>query len=75
MFARAEVLMPTLSVVIPAYNEERTLSLCVQRVTSIGHAELDLEILIVDDASTDQTHASPRISRGVIPACDSCATQ
>jgi glycosyltransferase involved in cell wall biosynthesis len=47
--------MPTLSVVIPAYNEERSLSSCVQRVIAIAEADLHLEILIVDDASTDAT--------------------
>ena len=47
--------MPTLSVVIPAYNEERSLALCVQRVIAIAGPDLDLEILIVDDASTDGT--------------------
>jgi dolichol-phosphate mannosyltransferase len=47
--------MPRLSIVIPAYNEERTLSLCVQRVIAIAGPDLDLEILVVDDASTDET--------------------
>jgi putative flippase GtrA len=47
--------MPTLSVVIPAYNEERSLALCVQRVIGIAGPDLGLEILIVDDASTDGT--------------------
>jgi len=47
--------MTTLSVVIPAYNEERTLARCVERVLAIAGIDLGLELLIVDDASTDRT--------------------
>ena len=43
--------MPKLSIVIPAYNEEHTLVRCVERVLAIAAADLELEILIVDDAS------------------------
>lgn len=45
----------TLSVVIPAYNEEKTLALCAERVLAIADEHLALEILIVDDASKDGT--------------------
>jgi len=45
----------TLSVVIPCYNEENTLESCVNRVLGIGSEGLHLEIIIVDDASTDQS--------------------
>ena len=41
-----------LSVVIPVYNEERTLRECVSRVRAVP---LPKEIIIVDDASTDGT--------------------
>jgi dolichol-phosphate mannosyltransferase len=44
-----------LSVVIPAYNEERTIAACVARVLAIEDIDFFLEILIVDDASTDRT--------------------
>jgi glycosyltransferase involved in cell wall biosynthesis len=47
--------IPKLSVVIPAYNEERTLVRCVERVLAIADANLEIEILIVDDASMDNT--------------------
>ena len=47
--------IPKLSVVIPAYNEERTLVRCVERVLAIADANLEIEILIVDDASVDNT--------------------
>jgi glycosyltransferase involved in cell wall biosynthesis len=47
--------MPTLSVVVPAYNEERSLVRCVERVLAIEGGDLTLEILIVNDASRDNT--------------------
>src|SRR5262245_53824916 len=47
--------IPKLSVVVPAYNEERSLVRCVERVLAIADANLELEILIVDDASMDST--------------------
>ncbi len=47
--------MPKLSIVVPAYNEEQTLVRCIERVLAIADEKLDLEILVVDDASTDDT--------------------
>jgi dolichol-phosphate mannosyltransferase len=47
--------MPILSIVVPAYNEERSLVRCVERVLAIANAELDVEVVIVDDASSDGT--------------------
>jgi glycosyltransferase involved in cell wall biosynthesis len=46
-----------LSVVIPCFNERRTLRECVEKVLSIGDSDLSLEIIIVDDSSTDGSHA------------------
>lgn len=45
-----------LSVVIPCFNERRTLRECVEKVISIEHSDLSLEIIIVDDCSTDGSH-------------------
>ena len=42
-----------LSVVIPCYNEEKTLRNCVKRVLGIAGESLSLEVLIVDDCSRD----------------------
>ena len=47
--------MPTLSIVVPAYNEEPSLTRCIERVLQIEGPDLSLEILIVDDGSTDRT--------------------
>jgi glycosyltransferase involved in cell wall biosynthesis len=41
-----------LSVLIPAYNEERTLAEVIRRVSEV---DLDKEIIVVDDCSTDGT--------------------
>lgn len=41
-----------LSVVIPAYNEERTIEMLVERVRAV---DIDKEIIVVDDCSTDAT--------------------
>lgn len=49
--------MKTLSIVIPAYNEEATLEKCVERVLAIGKPNLKLELVIVNDASQDGTWA------------------
>ena len=44
-----------LSVVIPCYNEEKTLKKCIERVIGIADEALVLEIIIVDDNSTDRS--------------------
>lgn len=47
--------MHKLSVIIPCYNEEKTLRLCAERVQSIADKDLSVEILIIDDCSTDRS--------------------
>ncbi|WP_319410097.1 bifunctional glycosyltransferase family 2/GtrA family protein [uncultured Desulfosarcina sp.] len=44
-----------LSVIVPCYDEEDTLSLCVDRVLEIVDDFLSIEIIIVDDASRDNS--------------------
>ena len=46
-----------LSIVIPCYNEEKTLRECVNRVLEIADDNLSLEIIIVDDCSTDNSYS------------------
>jgi glycosyltransferase involved in cell wall biosynthesis len=53
---------PKLSVVIPCYNEEQTLQLCVKRVLALQDVDLEVEIVIVDDCSRD---GSLRIARAL----------
>ena len=48
---------PVLGVIIPAYNEERSLELVVQRVLQEPTVQ---QVVIVDDCSTDGTLAAAR---------------
>ncbi len=43
-----------LSIIIPAYNEERTISYVIMRIFAL-RLDFDFEIIIVDDGSTDGT--------------------
>ena len=47
--------MVKLSVIVPCYNEERTLARCIEKVLNIKDDSLSLEIIIVDDGSTDNS--------------------
>jgi glycosyltransferase involved in cell wall biosynthesis len=48
-----------LSLIIPCYNEERTIAGCLTRVSSIVNgAAFDLELIVVDDASSDNSRAA-----------------
>ena len=44
-----------ISIVIPCYNEEKTLENCVDRVQKISDENLLLELIIVDDSSSDRS--------------------
>jgi glycosyltransferase involved in cell wall biosynthesis len=44
-----------LSVVIPCYNEEKTLEGCVQSVLAIADDLLELELIVIDDCSKDKS--------------------
>ncbi|MEJ2284950.1 MAG: bifunctional glycosyltransferase family 2/GtrA family protein [Desulfobacterales bacterium] len=44
-----------LSIVIPCFNEEQTIQRCLQRVMAIQHEAVRLEIIVVDDCSTDRS--------------------
>jgi succinoglycan biosynthesis protein ExoO len=46
-------LNPKVSVVIPAYNTERYITRAIESV--LGQTERDVEVIVVDDASTDAT--------------------
>jgi len=48
--------MPTLSIVIPVYNEERTIHLILEKIREVELPEgLDREILLINDGSTDNS--------------------
>ena len=46
----------TLSIIIPAYNEEKTIAELLQRVLDADLGEgIDRELIVVNDCSTDST--------------------
>jgi len=47
----------TLSVIIPAYNEEKTIEAILKAIVAADNIPLKKEIIIVDDCSTDSTTA------------------
>jgi dolichol-phosphate mannosyltransferase len=54
--ARSTVTRPrTLSIIVPAYNESRSIEGVVANIKAAGTSLDDFEILIVDDGSTDDT--------------------
>ncbi|MBR0671746.1 glycosyltransferase [Roseomonas soli] len=51
----------TLSIIVPCFDEERTLQSCIERVLELKHEDdLSLEIIIVDDCSRDRSLAIAR---------------
>ena len=49
--------MKKLSVVIPCFNEQQTLAQVVAKVSAAGTSGLEMEIVIVDDCSSDRSFA------------------
>lgn len=47
--------LPYLSVIIPTYNEEKRLPYCLQSIRNQDYPQKKIEILIIDDDSTDNT--------------------
>lgn len=48
-------MMKKLSIIIPAYNEIKTIEAILRKVKKVDLGEIEKEIVIVDDASTDGT--------------------
>lgn len=46
------------SIIIPVYNEERTISEIIDRVWAVDLGDVEREVVIVDDGSSDGTRAS-----------------
>ena len=46
-------ILPSVSVIVPAYNSDNTIDKCVESILNQDYP--DLELIIVDDASTDNT--------------------
>jgi cellulose synthase/poly-beta-1,6-N-acetylglucosamine synthase-like glycosyltransferase len=48
--------LPKVSVIIPAYNEEKTIQLTIDSILKSDYPKNKLDILIVDDGSLDKTY-------------------
>ena len=59
--------MPTLSIVIPAYNEERFIGTLLEQIQAVDLASfgIDKQIIVVDDCSRDRTAAIAGAVAGV----------
>ena len=51
---------PKISVIIPAYNESEHLGKCLQTLLELDYPEDQIEIIVVDDGSTDNTNEVAR---------------
>lgn len=47
---------PFITIIIPAYNEEKTIKDCVTTVLKSNYPKDKLEVIVVDDGSTDKTY-------------------
>ena len=47
--------LPSISIVIPTYNSERTLSLCLGSIAEQDYPREKIEIIIADGGSKDRT--------------------
>jgi len=58
---------PSISIVIPAYNEGEHIGKCIESVLALDYPKEKIEVIIVDDGSTDDTseRASAYGDRGV----------
>ncbi len=63
--AKAVPALKKLSIVIPVHNEQETLNELLEKVNSVQLGDIEKEIIVVDDASTDQT--LERLTQSTVP--------
>lgn len=47
--------LPTISIIIPAHNQERYIGRCLRSILNQTYPRADYEIIVINDASTDRT--------------------
>ncbi len=62
--------MPTVSIIIPCYNEEKRIRLLLDALLAQTHPRADVEVLIADGHSTDRTRAVIAAFRAEHPDLD-----
>ena len=48
---------PTVTILIPAHNEEQVIGRLLQRITELTYPKDKLQVIVINDASSDQTGA------------------
>lgn len=56
---------PNISIIIPAYNEEKNIPKCVDSIYNSDYRSSKIEVIVVDDGSTDNTLSALRKYKGV----------
>jgi cellulose synthase/poly-beta-1,6-N-acetylglucosamine synthase-like glycosyltransferase len=51
----ASTFKPTVSILIPAWNEEKVIARLLERITDLTYPKDKLQVMVIDDASSDQT--------------------
>ena len=60
---------PPVSIVIPSYNRAEELERCLRSLFALDYPAECLEIIVVDDASSDETHTMLQLIRQEAAAC------
>lgn len=55
---------PFVSVLVPAYNESKYVGNCIESILASDYPENRMEVIVVDDGSTDETYAEAAAYRG-----------
>ncbi len=50
-------LLPSVTIIIPAYNEEATIARTIDSALALNYPRAQLEIMVIDDGSKDRTYA------------------
>jgi cellulose synthase/poly-beta-1,6-N-acetylglucosamine synthase-like glycosyltransferase len=56
---------PKLSIIIPAFNEEKNIKECLDSIFSSNYPKEKLEVIVIDDGSSDNTVGIVKIYKGV----------
>lgn len=57
--------LPTVSILVPAHNEEKNIEMTLNSLLNLKYPKKLLEIIVIDDASTDRTAEIVKNFRGV----------
>ena len=58
-------LFPFVSVIVPAYNEEKTIAKTIKSLKGLNYPKKKLQIIVIDDGSTDSTYNIAKSFNGI----------